>query len=396
MAADLTALRAAHPIATVAEAAGVTLRPVGSRLTGRCPLHDDRHPSFTVYPATASYYCFGCAAGGDVFDLCGRLWGLDFAAVLARLGAPRAAANGGPARAIPPGQRPPAVAALSCQPAGAAPRAVLAAPVTNAFDPDRDRRVVSLPAEPDAATAAVIAAAASFYHARLWHVPAALTALARRGVTPATARRCRVGYAAGRGLAEYLTGAGMDLGRAEAAGLLRGSREPFAGRLIIPNLRAGQATWLTGRLLGEREGRAPRYLSLRQPAPLLGADLVPGDAAVVVEGPFDYLVLRGWGLPVVALLGAHPSRDTRAALGRFRRLYLALDADNAGRAGAATLRDEFGPRAVVVELPLGVNDPADLARTPGGRPAFLAALRSAGFRDPASPPRQAGGDQRVA
>ena len=44
----------------------VTLKRAGSNLVGRCPFHSERTPSFTVFPATSSYYCFGCGAGGDV------------------------------------------------------------------------------------------------------------------------------------------------------------------------------------------------------------------------------------------------------------------------------------------------------------------------------------------
>ncbi len=47
------------------------LRKVGERWVGCCPLpdHADRSPSFTVYPETDSWYCFGCCRGGDVLDL---------------------------------------------------------------------------------------------------------------------------------------------------------------------------------------------------------------------------------------------------------------------------------------------------------------------------------------
>lgn len=42
-----------------------------------CPLgdHDDRTPSFKVYPA-AGWWCFGCGRGGDIYTLGAELWGL--------------------------------------------------------------------------------------------------------------------------------------------------------------------------------------------------------------------------------------------------------------------------------------------------------------------------------
>lgn len=44
------------------------LRKSGSHYIGRCPLpgHEDSTPSLWVYPATRSWYCFGCQEGGDV------------------------------------------------------------------------------------------------------------------------------------------------------------------------------------------------------------------------------------------------------------------------------------------------------------------------------------------
>lgn len=40
------------------------------------PDHAERTPSFWVYPATQSYYCFGCHQGGDLIDLIKKM-GLD-------------------------------------------------------------------------------------------------------------------------------------------------------------------------------------------------------------------------------------------------------------------------------------------------------------------------------
>jgi DNA primase len=41
---------------------------IGTTLLGLCPFHDDRTPSFTVYPQSGTYHCFGCRAHGDVIS----------------------------------------------------------------------------------------------------------------------------------------------------------------------------------------------------------------------------------------------------------------------------------------------------------------------------------------
>jgi DNA primase len=43
-----------------------TLRRSGDSLVGLCPFHSDHHPSLVVYPATGTFYCFGCRKHGDV------------------------------------------------------------------------------------------------------------------------------------------------------------------------------------------------------------------------------------------------------------------------------------------------------------------------------------------
>ena len=46
----------------------VDLRRRGKNLIGLCPFHNEKTPSFTVYPENGSYYCFGCGAAGNVFS----------------------------------------------------------------------------------------------------------------------------------------------------------------------------------------------------------------------------------------------------------------------------------------------------------------------------------------
>ena len=45
----------------------VALTPNGRDYKGLCPFHDDKNPSFNVYPDRQSYRCWVCDAGGDVF-----------------------------------------------------------------------------------------------------------------------------------------------------------------------------------------------------------------------------------------------------------------------------------------------------------------------------------------
>ena len=56
----------------------VKLRRNGRTLKGLCPFHNEKTPSFTVYPDTQSYYCFGCGAGGDIISFTRSINNLDY------------------------------------------------------------------------------------------------------------------------------------------------------------------------------------------------------------------------------------------------------------------------------------------------------------------------------
>lgn len=56
----------------------VNLKRRGKNLVGLCPFHSEKTPSFTVYPESSSFYCFGCGVGGDVFTFTGLIENLDY------------------------------------------------------------------------------------------------------------------------------------------------------------------------------------------------------------------------------------------------------------------------------------------------------------------------------
>ena len=57
----------------------VKLRKAGARdFTGLCPFHAEKTPSFSVSAARQFYYCFGCAASGDVFTFVQKVENISF------------------------------------------------------------------------------------------------------------------------------------------------------------------------------------------------------------------------------------------------------------------------------------------------------------------------------
>lgn len=56
----------------------VTLKRAGSNLTGLCPFHSEKTPSFSVSPAKKFFYCFGCGAGGDAITFVMKAENLDY------------------------------------------------------------------------------------------------------------------------------------------------------------------------------------------------------------------------------------------------------------------------------------------------------------------------------
>jgi DNA primase len=203
----------------------------------------------------------------------------------------------------------------------------------------------------------LLTAATEVYHAALLQQPNLLAYLARRGFNLDAVRKYRLGYAPGDNLERYFRfrgwnqEAGLELGLLVEKG--DGSlREYFSKRIVIPELRVcssgpAHTIYLVGR--ATEAWQKAKYLGLpNAPKPLWGAELARDAGEVFVcEGAFDMLTLVEWGYAAVATLG-HPRREHVEELSRVERIYIATDADDAGREFAATLKESFGSRALVL------------------------------------------------
>ncbi len=63
----------------------IELKPSGRNLVGLCPFHEEKTPSFTVYPGSGKYYCFGCGAGGDLITFLTKKESMNFGQALEAL-----------------------------------------------------------------------------------------------------------------------------------------------------------------------------------------------------------------------------------------------------------------------------------------------------------------------
>lgn len=309
----------------------VALKRSGRSFKALCPFHNEKTPSFYVFPDRGSWKCFGCGEGGDVFSFVQKRENLDFVEALRML-----AARAG-VELAPRGQRTPEAEVAEEQ-----LRAALA----------------SAELYFKAALAGAAGAAARAY-------------LAQRGVNEEGVTRFGLGYAPRRGLLKHLEAGGFSSEQAVEVGLAgqddRGRRyEMFRERLIFPiRDAAGRTIAFGGRALGEGQ---PKYLNGPQTqffdksGSLFALDLArsairQSGQSIIVEGYLDAVIAQQYGFEnVVATLGTALTERHLQLLGRrAAEIILALDADAAGQ--AATLRG----------LEVEQNTPAD-ARVPVPRP----------------------------
>jgi DNA primase len=337
------------------------LRRMGSQWIGLCPFHDERSPSLSVDPVKKVFFCFGCGEKGDVFDFVQKTQGLDFVQALEFL-ADRTHLELERERDDPESERREA----------------------------RKQRLLSL-----------LTRAAQFYAAYLWRAGDAATArqyLADRGLEKEVLDRFEVGYApaAGDKLIQQAAKAGFSADELVSAGLARRragrAEDAFRGRIIFPlTNERGHVLGFAGRALQPDD--KPKYLntSENRAVGFFKGELLYGmhDARtpamkagrfVVVEGYTDVLALHQAGVPeCVAIMGTSLTEPQLKELIRVQgTVYLALDADNAGKnatSRAARMASERQTDLRVVAMPSG-RDPAEII-TQDGADAFRRLLDSA-------------------
>ncbi len=338
---DTADIRRCYLLADVMARHGIDLRRSGGRLVGRCPFHDDRDPSLTLYvgdPTDEHFHCFGCRAHGDVIRFVELIERLPFRAAVAALTGEDTGVRS-----------PPRTSARTSARRDQAPR-------RRSPRPGRPR----LPGHRRGALPPPVAGRSN-------GVGLLRRARARPRRRRAASPRLR---AAGRRARPRCGAAGAqsDDRRRAAGGPPRPARPRVPGRADRHPGGARRGPALGDRPRPGRRGRGPaKYLHLPGPRPLLGlAEVGDRREVYLAEGPFDRLALSGWGLPALALAGTHAAPAALDLLGRFERVFLTLDNDDAGRAATTTLREALGTRAV----------PRPVARREGRRGTGAAARRS--------------------
>jgi len=331
----------------------VKLRKVGSNFVGLCPFHTEKTPSFYVSPGLQLFHCFGCGKSGDIFTFIEEIEQIDFAEALKRLAdeqgiilPEKSEGKGGPSE-------------------------------TDLYE--------------------VNALAANYYH----HILVAMEAgkkgldfLANRGISMDAIKMWHLGFAPGSrlsdNLASYLSKKGVQLEIASAVGLVRKTKSGkwvdfFVSRVMVP-LRDefGRVVAFSGRSADSVE---PKYINSPQSPIFSKRNFIFGldisrkaiketKSAVVMEGYFDVISAHSYGISnAIGISGIALSEDHLRLLRRSAdTLYLALDADSAGR--MATFRAielaaglEFDVR--VVELPDAFKDPDEFFQQAGARATEL-------------------------
>ncbi len=333
----------------------VPLKPNGQNHWGCCPFHSEKTPSFSVHAQKQIFHCFGCKAGGDVFDFLMRYHNTSFPEALKML-----AARAG---------------------------------IQLAQDkPDPEAKRLASERED---ILAINRVAVEFFQSTLRHPGTGARAqkyLADRGLPPGILREFAIGYAPDSwdALGAFLAKKGVTKERAFAAGLLtqKDGRfyDRFRGRVMLPIADIQhRIVGFGGRVLVNDDKNQAKYLNSSQTLlydkkqVLYGINLArdparAGGSVFVVEGYFDMITLYAQGVKnTVATCGTALTQGHVRLLKSFaREAVLVFDGDSAGIAAARRSLPVFlGEKmSVRVLVPPGGHDPDTFVREHGGA-AFL-------------------------
>lgn len=207
----------------------------------------------------------------------------------------------------------------------------------------------------------------------------ALTVVARFLQGKLTASAAATAWANGRGwTAETLEQAGCGFWDGDKLGLLdhlrlhqvnaslnvvQAALQMPSDHFVYTHWRSGRCVYLSSRTIraGDKgkmhaSGYPPHY-NLRES--LVGPRQhyynahyqTRAEYVVIVEGQADALTLAQWEIPAVALCGVAAAAELMRRLDGFGRVYIALDADDAGRKNVMALAEQLGPMARVVGWP---------------------------------------------
>ena len=321
----------------------LTLKRRGRTLVGLCPFHSEKTPSFTVYPDSQSFYCFGCQKGGSVITFVQEIERLDFVEAVKLL----------------------------------AQRAGMPLP-DDATDETASRQRARI--------LEINRASARFFHDCLMggQGKAAYDYLIGRGLSRKTIRTFGLGCAPDSwdALSRHLTGMGFsEQEMLDAAVVSRGKSgrvyDQFRGRVMFPILDLrGSVIGFGGRAL--QDGKGPKYLNSsdtpvfkksRNLYALGFAKSAKSDMLLLAEGYMDVIALHQAGFTsAVAALGTALTQEQARLISRYAgRVVLAYDSDSAGQTAARRALSLFSALDISVSvLNLGeAKDPDDYIKEHG-------------------------------
>lgn len=334
----------------------VNLKRRGKNLVGLCPFHSEKTPSFTVYPESASFYCFGCGVGGDVFSFTSHIENLDYIEAVRLL-----AEKSG-------------VALLE-----------------DGYD-DSMQRLKNTIYEINKQTA-------KFFHSYLMSPQGkwALDYLTGRGLSIKTIKRFGLGAAPDSwdSLITHLKAKGFSINDMLAANVIGKSQkgsyyDRFRRRVMFPiiNIR-GNVVAFSGRAMPGEDKMGGKYVNTsdtpvyKKSENLFGINIAKNhcnDRIILVEGNMDVISLHQAGFEnTVAALGTALTGEQINLLARYtKEIVLTLDADAAGQKAvkrASQMLENTGLSVRVVVIPDG-KDPDDFIKKNGAE-RFRALLEGA-------------------